>query len=560
MKDGDTLATAGQRQADDAAALVNHGVQLTGQQRLGEALASFEQAIALDPELVEALRNRGTVLYRLGRFEEAVASYDRALALKPDVEVYRNRGVALYDLRRLDEAVASYDRALALKPDYAPVHLGRAMALLRAGDLPRGFEIFRWYFQLYGKRKELAAITCPDWGGEPLAGKRLVVFADDGYGDSLQFVRYVPMAAACGAHVTLLVPSPLLRLLRASLPGIEVVDRLLETAVFDFQTPMRSLPGLFGTTLKTIPARTPYLLADPIAAAAWSRRLAALPGYKVGLVWAGAPGRPFDARRSLRPAQLAPLAAVPGVQRVSLQIDESPGKAQASLDRLQLVDWTDEIRDFADTAALIAGLDLVITVDTAVAHLAGALGRPVWILSRYDGCWRWLLNRQDSPWYPTARLFHQPAMGAWEPVITEVVAALKAASSNEAPQTISGERQTKHMENDQAELQAILASYAEAPALTAAQLEGSTWKFFDLNARLLSSAMSLAAQGLLQNPGTADADRWQMINGQLCLAAANGAPAVIFKLARMDETGRIISFAGQGVVDAVQGFYFLRAV
>ncbi|HEX7749310.1 MAG TPA: tetratricopeptide repeat-containing glycosyltransferase family protein [Bordetella sp.] len=560
MKVGDTSVGSRPGQVGDAVALVNLGVRLTGQQRLDEALTSFDQAIALESGLFEAFHYRGTVLYRLGRLEEAVASYDSALALKPDVEAFRNRGVALYDLRRLDEAVASYDSALALRPDYAPVHLGRAMALLRAGDMPRGFEIFRWYFQRYGRRPELAAIDCPDWEGEPLAGKRLVIFADDGYGDSLQFVRYVPMALARGAHVTLFVPSPLFRLLRASLPGIEVVDRLLETAAFDFQVPMRSLPGLFGTTLQTIPASTPYLLADPAAAAAWSRRLAAMPERKVGLVWAGARGRPFDARRSLTLARLAPLAAVAGIQFISLQIGESAEVAQASRDGFRLVDWTGEIRDFADTAALVASLDLVITVDTAMAHLAGALGRPVWILSRYDGCWRWLLNRQDSPWYPTARLFHQPAMGAWEPVIADVARALSDVSSNATVQTFSHEEQAMQMNNDQAELQAILASYTEAPALAAAQLEGSVWKFFDLSGRLLSSSMVLAPQRLLGNPGTAAVDRWQIANGQLGLAAADGAVSVIFKLARKDETGRIISFAGQGVIGGVEAFYFLRAV
>jgi hypothetical protein len=357
----------------------------------------------------------------------------------------------------------------------------------------------------------------------------------------------------------LFVPSPLLRLLRASLPGIEVVDRLLETAAFDFQASLRSLPGLFGTTLETIPAQTPYLLADSAAVALWSQRLAALPGLKVGLAWAGARGRPFDARRSLALARLAPLLAVAGVQFVSLQIGESAETAQALRDGFQLVDWADEIHDFADTAALVASLDLVITVDTAVAHLAGALGKPVWILSRYDGCWRWLLNREDSPWYPTARLFHQPAMGAWEPVIADVAAALRAFASNEAARTFSYREHIGLMDSNQAELQSILASYAEAPAMAAAQLEGSVWKFFDLSGRLLSSSLTLAPQGQLQGSGTAAVDRWQIVDGQLCLTAGDDAPAVIFKLARKDETNRIISFAGQGVIDGAGAFYFLRS-
>lgn len=549
-------AATSQGRIEEAVALVNQGVRLTGQQRLDEALASFDQAIAIEPHLFEAHYYRGTVLYKLGRLEESVVSYDGALALKPDAEAFRNRGVALYELRRLDEAVASYDRALALKPGSPPIHLGRAMALLRGGDLPRGFEALRGYFRQYAKREELAAITCPDWEGEPLAGTRLVIFADDGYGDILQFARYVPMALARGAHVTVLVPSPLLRLLRASLPGAEVVDRMLDTAEFDFQVLMRLLPELFGTTLETIPARTPYLHADPAAAAAWSQRLAAMPGFKVGLVWAGARGRPFDARRSLVLAQLSPLTAVDGIQFISLQIGESAEAAQALREGFPLVDWTGEIRDFADTAALVAGLDLVITVDTAVAHLAGALGRPVWILSRYDGCWRWLLNRTDSPWYPTARLFHQPAMGQWEPVVADVAKALIHVLSNAAARTFSHEE--RHMDKDQTELKAILASYAEGPALTAEQLLGSSWKFFDLNGRLISPSLVLAGQELLENSGTAAASRWKMVDGFPCFMSDDGKPAVIFKLVRTDEQGRLVSYAGQGVIDGVQTFYFLR--
>jgi hypothetical protein len=251
------------------------------------------------------------------------------------------------------------------------------------------------------------------------------------------------MALARGAQVTLLVPPVLARLLRMSLPGVEVVDSLPKTAAFDFQAPMLSLPAIFGTTLDAVPDSIPYLIADQAEAASWARRLAALPGparpglsrpgLNIGLVWAGG-SKPssYDGRRSLGLAQLAPLAAVSDIRFVSLQIGEPAAQAKAPPAGMHLVDWTNEIHDYADTAALVAGLDLVITVDTSVAHLAGALGKPVWILSRYDGCWRWLLNRQDSPWYPTARLFHQPAMGAWQPVVADVAAALQAFSVRRA--------------------------------------------------------------------------------------------------------------------------------
>ena len=534
-------------QAGDAVAFVKQGFRLAGQQRLDEAVAGFDQAIALEPDFAEAWIGRGIALFYLGRLEEAVASYDRVLALRPDAEAFNSRGLALYTLDRLDEAVASYDRALALapdaqafnirgmalhklgrfeeavasydkalalkpdyaevfnsrgtalaklgrydqalqsidqaialhagsaevclivgvelhnagqfddalasydralalKPDYADAHFHRALILLAAGDFTRGFEDYRWRFRIEDERRRPSRpedIACPDWEGEPLAGKRLVVFVEQGFGDALQFVRYVPMAVARGARVTLFAPAALLTLLRASLPGVEVTDTLPRNAVFDYQAPMLDLPRLFGTTLDTVPAQMPYLLADHTAAAAWAQRLTALPGIKVGLVWAGSSRLPdIDARRSLKLAQLAPLAAIPGIRFISLQIGEPAQEAKTPPAGLELIDWTSGIRDYADTAALIAGLDLVITVDTSVAHLAGGLGRPVWILSRYDGCWRWLMGREDSPWYPTARLFHQPTLGDWDSVIAHVATALKAFAARDAESAAAADPQS----------------------------------------------------------------------------------------------------------------------
>ncbi len=409
----------------------NRGAVLARLRRLEEAIASYEAAAAADPESAQAHSDRASALNDLGRSPEALAAADRAIALDPQLaDAHNNRGVALYTQRRLDEALACYDRALAIAPDAAEPHVNRALARLLAGDLAAGFAEYRWRWRLSGVERERPRIGCPEWEGEPLAGQRLLIFAEQGFGDTLQFVRFVPRAATLGAGVTLLVEAPLVKLLAASLPGVEVVDRLPENAAFDAQAAMLCLPRLLGVTLDTVPADTPYLAADPAASAGWARRLAALPGRKVGLVWAGASRRhepaaaAIDARRSLRLAQLAPLASAPGVQFVSLQIGEPAAEASAPPRGLQLVDWTGELGDFADTAALVAGLDLVISVDTSVAHLAGALGRPVWILSRYDGCWRWLRDRDDSPWHPTARLFRQPAPGDWESPIAAVVATL----------------------------------------------------------------------------------------------------------------------------------------
>jgi hypothetical protein len=417
---------------DYAKALSNRAACLKELGRPGEALAACDAAVRIRPDSAEAHSNRGMCLSDLGRLDEALAAADRAIALGPDLaDAQTNRGVALYNLRRLEEALAAHDRALSLNPQSAAAHKNRAFVLLRAGDLAAGFAEYRWRWKEGALARDRPRVQCPEWEGEPLAGKRLLVFAEQGYGDSLQFVRYVPMAAAQGAEVTVLVPQPLVRLFGASLPGVRVVDRLPDGAAFDFHVAMLCLPRLFGTTLQTIPAKTPYLVVDPDRASEWAARLRTMAGRKVGLVWAGGARRhdpaaaAVDARRSLRLAQLAPLASAEGVQFVSLQVGEFAAEARQAPAGMRIVDWTAEIGDFADTAALASCLDLVVTVDTSVAHLAGALGRPVWILSRYDGCWRWL-DRETSPWYPTARLFQQAAPGAWDPVIEAVATALRA--------------------------------------------------------------------------------------------------------------------------------------
>ena len=410
---------------------LNRGAVLARLHRLPEALAAYDAVGAGEPASAEVQSRRSAVLNDLGRVAEALDAADRAIALDPGhAEAHNNRGIALYDLRRLDEARASYDRALALRPDFAEAHNNSALLRLLAGDLAGGFAEYRWRWRVGEAANVAARVAGPRWEGESLRGRRLLIWSEQGFGDSLQFVRYVPLAAALGARVTLLTEPALVRLFRASLPGVEVVDRLPEGAKLDVHLPMLCLPGVFATTLATIPAATPYLTADASAVAGWRRRLSALPGRKVGLVWAGASRShdpklvTIDSRRSLSLASLAPLAAARDVQFVSLQIGGPSAEARRSPPGLKLVDWTAEIADFADTAALVAALDLVITVDTSVAHLAGGLDRPVWILSRFDGCWRWLTDRDDSPWYPTAHLFRQPAPGDWGDVIAAVAARL----------------------------------------------------------------------------------------------------------------------------------------
>jgi tetratricopeptide (TPR) repeat protein len=396
------------------------------------ALAASDAALALAPDHADALNNRAIALHELGRSEEALAVWARVVGLDPGhAKAHNNIGMALQTLRRPAEAVAAYDRALALAPDFSEAHLNRASSLLALGELARGFDEYRWRWIAPDGPRLKRRLPCPLWDGEDLAGKAILVHCEQGYGDALQFVRFAPRLARTAARVTVLAEPPLVGLFR-SIPGIEVADRVTDEAAYDFQTPLLCVPRLLGTTLETIPAETPYLFADPARAAGWAERLSEFAGLKVGLVWAGgtrndAPSlHAIDRRRSIRLAQYAPLAAIAGARFFSLQKDEPAAQARQPPPGLDLTDWTAELHDFSDTAALVAGLDLVIAVDTSVAHLAGALGKPVWVLSRFDGCWRWLNGREDSPWYPTARVFHQRAPGDWDRVMTRVATALAA--------------------------------------------------------------------------------------------------------------------------------------
>ncbi|HEX3917704.1 MAG TPA: tetratricopeptide repeat protein [Caulobacteraceae bacterium] len=400
---------------------------LSDLKRSEDALASADRALALRGDYAEAHNNRAVALVDLGRPLEAIAACGHAIALTPDLaDAYSNRGTALYDLGRPGEARASYDEALALQPGHAAAHFNRATSLLALGDLAAGFDEYRWRWRLPSFANRASPLPWPFWAGEPLPGKTILVHCEQGFGDALQFVRFATRLEA--AQVTVLARPELVTLFR-TLPGIEVTGALSPASAFDFQVPLMDLPHRLGTTLQTIPGETPYLFADRSKAGRWAERLRAEGDLThVGLVWAGharwhdPAALASDRRRSMALAQLEPLGRVPGVHFYSLQKGEPASQAVAA--PFPLTDWTADLADFADTAALVQALDLVITVDTAVAHLAGALGKPVWVLSRFAGCWRWLNGREDSPWYPTARIFHQRAPGAWDEVAARVAAEL----------------------------------------------------------------------------------------------------------------------------------------
>jgi Tfp pilus assembly protein PilF len=403
------------------------------------ALELIDKALALNPNSADAVNNRGNALQELKRYDEALASYDKALALKPDhAEAFNNRGHALLALNRIDEALANYREALRLRPDVPLAHTELAYALLSAGRFEEGWEEHEWRWKTKQMSGEARDFPAPLWCGEAIGDRVILLHAEQGFGDTLQFCRYVPRIAA-GARTVLEVQAPLARLL-SRLPGImAIVARGDRLPPFDLHCPLLSLPRAVGTTLDSIPAATPYLAADPARAAGWRRRLAGLDGLRVGLVWAGGQRMKWqhlaiDRRRSIALDTLAPLGETSGVSFISLQKDGPAAQAANPPHGMALHDFSADLHDFEDTAALIDGLDLVISVDTAVAHLAGALGKPVWLLNRFDTCWRWLLDRDDSPWYPQLRQFRQPSPGDWNSVISAVKDALQRLASGDRDQ------------------------------------------------------------------------------------------------------------------------------
>jgi tetratricopeptide (TPR) repeat protein len=408
----------------------NRGLSLQALARLDEALDSFDAAIACAPEHVEAHYGRGLSLQRLDRRQEALAAFDTTLALAPGfADAHYARGLTLHELRQPEAAIASYDRALALRPGDVLTLFNRSLSLLLAGRMEEGWRDYETRLDIPQMIAERPDNDAPIWRGEPLGERTIHLHGEQGLGDTLQFCRYASLIAA-PAKVILEAPAPLARLL-ASLPGeARIIAQGEIPPASDLRCSLMSLPAAFSTTLDTIPARIPYLSADAARAALWRGRLDALPGLKVGLVWSGGQ-RPeqtdaaaIDRRRSVSLEAMAPLAEVEGVTFVSLQKGAPAAQAANPPPGMTLLDFTDELDDFADTAALAEALDLVISVDTSVAHLAGAMGKPVWLLNRFDNCWRWLIDRDDSPWYPTLRQFRQSTPGDWDGVMRSVRDAL----------------------------------------------------------------------------------------------------------------------------------------
>jgi Flp pilus assembly protein TadD len=416
---------------DYAEALCNLGLALTesGQLgELGEAVVLLRQAARLRPDYVEAHNNLGLALAALGRFDEAVASYEQGLHLAPNhAQTHANLGSAFKEQGRLDEAVACYQQALRLDPESASAHWNLSLAWLQMGDYERGWREYEWRWRRKGAA--MRPFRQPLWDGGPLKDRTILLHSEQGLGDTIQFVRYAALVKQHGGRVVLECPGLLLPLF-AGVPGVDqLVAEGAELPPFEVHSPLISLPRLLGTTLETVPADVPYLTADPGLVETWRQRLESIDGYKIGICWQGNPHHRWDRHRSVPLSQFACLAARPGVRLISLQKEHGTEQIAALASLVPVINFGDELDRtagaFMDVAAIMRNLDLVITTDTAIAHLAGALGAPAWLLLSSIVDWRWLLKREDTPWYPTMRLFRQDTLDDWDVVFGRMTAELR---------------------------------------------------------------------------------------------------------------------------------------
>jgi tetratricopeptide (TPR) repeat protein len=420
-------------QPDMVEAYSNRGTALTELERVGEALESFDRALAVRPGYAEALTNRGVALERLARFDEAIEEYDRVLAVSPSyAEALFNRGAALVQLERFDEAVEEYDKALAIRPDHIQCRVNKAFLQLLIGRFAEGWQGYEWRRRT--DRWVLRGLPGPEWSDGNPAGKRLLFYAEQGLGDTIQFSRFACVVADRAKEVFLEVQPGLASLL-GTLRGVKVIPYGAPLPKYDVHLPLMSLPEILGVTAESTSVATPYLFAEPARVEAWTKRLPA-GRLRVGIAWQGAPAAPAGEGRSVPLRDFAPLCEIPGVTLISLQKhhgleqlgDLPPGMKVATLGE----EFDSGPDAFLDAAAVIMSLDLVISSDTAIAHLAGALGCPLWVPLKHVPDWRWMIDREDTPWYSTARLFRQRRQGDWGEVFARIAAELT--------QVVAGER------------------------------------------------------------------------------------------------------------------------
>jgi Tfp pilus assembly protein PilF len=401
---------------------------LRAQNRTDEAIDNYKQAIRLKPELIKAYNALGEILNERNCYAETIELLKQAIQFNPDnSEVYNNMAATLMMQGHYSQALKNFKHSIKLTPGYAKTHANMGLLLLLTGQFIDGWKEYQWRLD-----PEVNVIQGdfdqPRWDGSSFAGKRLLVNHEQGFGDTLQFIRYLPMVKDRGGTVIFRERKSVLALL-GQFPGIDEFSEVTTDAPpkinFDYHVSLLSLPGIFATTLETIPAEVPYLYADPAKAEYWRKKLCGTE-FKVGIVWAGTAKHKNDHNRSCKLEDFAVLARIDGVRLYGLQKGKIATEVENLSEDIDITNLGEEFEDFADTAAAIENLDLIISVDTAVAHLAGAMGKPVWILLPFTPDWRWMLERQDSPWYPTAKLFRQEIHGDWDEVLNRVATKLRS--------------------------------------------------------------------------------------------------------------------------------------
>ncbi|MGO9461500.1 MAG: tetratricopeptide repeat protein [Rhodomicrobium sp.] len=417
--------------SNDLGALCNRGATLRQLGRLAEAAAMFDEALAKNPRCVEALLGRGIVEFKSARIEEALLSFTSALEADPaSATALCGRGLALQELGRIDEALADFERSLASDPGLVEGHSNLGALQLLLGEFERGWEGYE-YRKLAGDEcKAGANALWPVWNGEAIDGKKLLVLDEAAHGDIVMLARYFPMLAGLGADVTFKCRARMVALLK-NVPGVRLVTETGHGDRFDYQAHLFSLPRAFKTRLETIPARVLYIEAEPVLTARWAARLGSQ-GFKIGVAWQGNPDPKVDMARAAPLAAFAPLARLPNVRLISLQKGFGTGQIASSGVMLETLgeDFDSGPHAFLDTAAVMANLDLIVSVDTSVAHLAGAMGRPVFVALKHVPEWRWMLGRSDSPWYPTMRLFRQSVRGDWSGVFGAMAKAVETLTAD----------------------------------------------------------------------------------------------------------------------------------
>lgn len=393
--------------------------------QLDEAISCYQKALEINPYFDNPYNSLGTAFHKKGQYDLAISYYQKALQLNSDFTLaYCNMAKALHSKGQVDEAITYFQKALQLEPDLADAHVNMSLALLLSGDFKQGWREYEWRQKLRDFYKR--DFSQPFWDGSDISGLTILIHAEQGYGDTIQFIRYAPLIAQRGAKVMV----ECLKELASLLKNVEGIDNIIvrdeQLPEFDVHCPLLSLPLVFNTALESIPANIPYITADMILVQKWRDKIKSDNSkLKIGLTWSGNPKHVDDQNRSCPLEIFSSFRQLNNITFYSLQKGEAAEQVKNSLEGLKFFDYTEELNDFSDTAAFIENLDLIISVDTAVAHLAGALGKPVWTLLPFVPDWRWMLNREDSLWYPTMRLFRQPTLGDWKSVIDKVAEELQ---------------------------------------------------------------------------------------------------------------------------------------